>query len=126
MAPANATFPGHDGGITSSPFDESGKVPVWVGQHRSGRAVERIDGFHHSSERARVRADDLGRLPSQPHGAHLFDCKVAGPEGQCGTLRVPLDRAHPARAKLTLFFLYYRHRQPGPSREAIMLSEGGP
>ena len=75
---------------------------------------------------ARVPAVDLGRLPSRRSGVLLFDCDAAGPGGQCGTLQVPLDRAHPRRATLTLFFLYYRHRRPGPSREAIMLSEGGP
>jgi pimeloyl-ACP methyl ester carboxylesterase len=99
-------------------------------QPRRGPTVEPVAGPHHNLGRVRGHAGDLSRLPSRfpsrPHGVRLFDCDVAGPEGRCGTLRVPLDRAHPARAKLTLFFLYYRHRDPGPSREAIMLSEGGP
>lgn len=80
----------------------------------------------------------LSQLPSRqpltteavPHkrtkrGAHLFKCKVAK-GGRCGTLRVPLDRAHPARGDVRLFFEYYRHSKPGPANKAIMLSEGGP
>ena len=58
-------------------------------------------------------------------GVRLVECKAAA-GGYCGTLEVPVDRAHPARGTVRLFFLYFRHREPGPARSAIMLSEGGP
>ena len=56
----------------------------------------------------------------------LVECEAAPGGGCCGTLRVPLDRAHPDRGTVRLFFLFYRHSKPGPARSAIMLSEGGP
>jgi pimeloyl-ACP methyl ester carboxylesterase len=92
---------------------------------RPGPSVERGVGTHRAAPTG-VRTGEVGRLASRRSGVHLFDCGAVGPGGQCGTLRVPLDRAHPRRATLTLFFLYYRHRRPGPTREAIMVSEGGP
>ena len=84
--------------------------------------------------RSRPAATALSRLrarqPLRPssarlRGVRLVECQAA-PGGYCGTLRVPLDRAHPERGTLRLFFLYYRHTAPGPARSAIMLSEGGP
>ena len=59
-------------------------------------------------------------------GVGLVECEAAPGGGYCGTLHVPLDRAHPDRGTVRLFFLFYRHRKPGPARSAIMLSEGGP
>jgi pimeloyl-ACP methyl ester carboxylesterase len=58
-------------------------------------------------------------------GVHFFKCKEAE-GGRCGTMQVPLDRAHPDHGKVKLFFEYFHHRRKGPSREAILVSEGGP
>jgi pimeloyl-ACP methyl ester carboxylesterase len=55
----------------------------------------------------------------------LFRCDEA-PGGRCGILKVRLDRAHPARGKIPIFFEYYRHRNPGPTDEAIIATLGGP
>ncbi len=106
-------------------FALAGTTSAAAADPRSDPASVR-PGDSHRVAPAERRAAEPVRLPSRRSGVHLYDCDAVGPGGQCGTLRVPLDRAHPGRAQLTLFFLYYRHRRPGPSREAIMLSEGGP
>jgi pimeloyl-ACP methyl ester carboxylesterase len=75
---------------------------------------------------ASVHASAGRAKPPQSVGrVHLFACGEA-PGGLCGRVRVPLDRAHPARGKVPIFFQYFRHRQPGPAREAILVTEGGP
>ena len=58
--------------------------------------------------------------------AHLFPCREAAPDGRCGRVRVPLDRAHPSRGSIPIFFEYFRHRAPGPTKRAILTTEGGP
>jgi pimeloyl-ACP methyl ester carboxylesterase len=58
--------------------------------------------------------------------ANLHPCKDAMPGGKCGRVRVPIDRAHPNRGKIGIFFEYYRHTGPGPTDEAIFASGGGP
>ena len=58
--------------------------------------------------------------------AHLQPCKEAAPDGFCGTVAVPLDRAHPSRGTVNIFFQYYRHRDPSPASEAILVTDGGP
>lgn len=72
----------------------------------------------------RVSRSDRHELARR--GVRLVECEAAPGGGYCGTLRVPLDRAHPDRGTVRLFFLFYRHRKPGSARSAIMLSEGGP
>ena len=64
--------------------------------------------------------------PSAASRAHLFPCHEAAPDGRCGRVSVPLDRAHPSRGKIPIFFEYFRHRDPGPARRAILVTEGGP
>jgi pimeloyl-ACP methyl ester carboxylesterase len=58
-------------------------------------------------------------------GARLFPCEEA-PDGRCGTVEVPLDRAHPSRGTVPIFFEYYRHRDPGSTNEGILATLGGP
>jgi pimeloyl-ACP methyl ester carboxylesterase len=64
--------------------------------------------------------------PAARQAATLVPCEEAGPDGQCGTVAVPLDRADPSRGTVPIFFLYYRHRDPGPANEAILVTGGGP
>jgi pimeloyl-ACP methyl ester carboxylesterase len=78
-----------------------------------------------TAPRSYGRVDSAERRTLARRGVRLVKCNAAE-GGYCGTLHVPLDRAHPARGTVRLFFLYYRHREPGPARSAIMLSEGGP
>ncbi|MET1133483.1 MAG: alpha/beta fold hydrolase [Aeromicrobium sp.] len=72
------------------------------------------------------RVDSSDRRAMARRGLRLVECDAAPDGGYCGTIHVPLDRAHPARGTVRLFFLYYRHTEPGSARSAIMLSEGGP
>ena len=76
--------------------------------------------------RTHGRVDRSDRRALARRGVRLVECEAAPGGGYCGTLHVPLDRTNPARGTVRLFFLYYRHREPGPARSAIMLSEGGP
>jgi pimeloyl-ACP methyl ester carboxylesterase len=59
-------------------------------------------------------------------GATLVPCDEAGPDGRCGTVEVPLDRADPSRGTVPIFFLHFPHRDPGPASEAILVTGGGP
>ena len=92
----------------------------------------RTPGTVHRAAGLEAGAATVGRLGTAERrslaarGVHLWTCDAAPGGGYCGTVRVPVDRAHPARGTLRLFFLFYRHRKPGPAHEAIMLSEGGP
>ena len=38
----------------------------------------------------------------------------------CGYVPVPLDRQHPSRAKIRIYFELYVHTNPGPAQSAIM------
>jgi pimeloyl-ACP methyl ester carboxylesterase len=58
-------------------------------------------------------------------GARVYPCDEA-PEGHCGIVQVPLDRADPSRGTVPIFFEYYQHRNPGPTNEAILATLGGP
>jgi pimeloyl-ACP methyl ester carboxylesterase len=44
----------------------------------------------------------------------------------CGKLPVPLDRRHPAGAKIEIYFELYLHTNPGPAESAILVNPGGP
>jgi len=44
----------------------------------------------------------------------------------CGKLPVPLDRRHPAGAKIEIYFEVYLHTNPGPPESAILVNPGGP
>ena len=86
----------------------------------SGRALL---GRHYAQGAA---AAPVQAAPVARNGATLVDCEEAGPDGQCGTVDVPLDRANPSAGTVPIFFLYFRHRDAAPSNEAILITEGGP
>jgi len=44
----------------------------------------------------------------------------------CGTLPVPLDRRHPEKEKIKIYFELYLHTNPGPAESAILGNPGGP
>ena len=44
----------------------------------------------------------------------------------CGYLPVPLDRQHPAGAKIEIYFELYLHTNPGPAESGIFVNPGGP
>ena len=44
----------------------------------------------------------------------------------CGYVPVPLDRQHPDRGKIRIYFELYVHSNPGPAESAIMANPGGP
>jgi pimeloyl-ACP methyl ester carboxylesterase len=56
--------------------------------------------------------------------AALQPCDAA-PDGFCGTVDVPLDRAHPGRGTIPIYFTFDPPRS-GPWDEAILVTEGGP
>ena len=58
--------------------------------------------------------------------AVLEPCEDAAPAGLCGTVNVPLNRKRPSEGTVPIFFEFYPHRDPGPSDEAILVTEGGP
>jgi pimeloyl-ACP methyl ester carboxylesterase len=72
-----------------------------------------------------VLAPGPAAAETPPSGARLFPCDEA-PDGRCGIVRVPLDRADPSRGTVPIFFEYYRHRDPGPTNEAVLATLGGP
>ena len=58
--------------------------------------------------------------------ADLQPCEEA-PEGQCGTVEVPLDPADPAAGTVSIFFHYYPHSDTKrPPRPPIFATAGGP
>ena len=58
--------------------------------------------------------------------ADLQPCDEA-PEGQCGSVEVPLDRADPAAGTVSIFFHYYPHTDTKrPPRPPIFATAGGP
>jgi pimeloyl-ACP methyl ester carboxylesterase len=83
---------------------------------------------HLGLHQARVHTSARAAAPTRvvARRVHLFQCHEAAPDGRCGRVRVPLDRAHPSRGKIPIFFAYFRHRDPGPARRAILITEGGP
>jgi pimeloyl-ACP methyl ester carboxylesterase len=44
----------------------------------------------------------------------------------CGYVKVPLDRNHPGRARIAIYFELYAHSAPGPAESAILANFGGP
>lgn len=44
----------------------------------------------------------------------------------CGYVKVPLDREHPKRATIRLYFELYTHTGSGPAESAILVNFGGP
>jgi pimeloyl-ACP methyl ester carboxylesterase len=74
----------------------------------------------------RAAAGEPRPAAAAARGARLEPCEQAGPGGLCGSVDVPLDRAHPARETVPIFFLYYPNRDPAPASEAILVTGGGP
>jgi pimeloyl-ACP methyl ester carboxylesterase len=72
---------------------------------------------------APVAGAEAPQLTPKPR---LEPCKAAEPDGMCGTVTVPLDRTDPSKGTIDLFFLYFPHRDPAPTSEAILVTEGGP
>jgi pimeloyl-ACP methyl ester carboxylesterase len=71
-----------------------------------------------STARTRARA-------RQASGTLLAPCD--DPAGAlCGSIDVPLDRAHPAAGTIPIFFAVLPHTAPGPAQGTILASEGGP
>jgi pimeloyl-ACP methyl ester carboxylesterase len=81
---------------------------------------------HFLGDTARVQAAARKPVPATAADAKLEPCEEAAPDGLCGTVVVPLDRGRPARGSVPIHFQYYRHRNPGPTSEAILATEGGP
>jgi pimeloyl-ACP methyl ester carboxylesterase len=48
------------------------------------------------------------------------------PQTFCGSIDVPLDRAHPGRGTTPIFFALVRHSDPGRAAGTILANEGGP
>jgi pimeloyl-ACP methyl ester carboxylesterase len=93
------------------PFDSGSPLT----RHHLGYNVGSVHASAHSAR----------ALQSTGSRVHLFRCDEA-PGGRCGIIRVPLDRAHPRRGSVPIFFAYFRHRGPGPTKRAILTTEGGP
>src|SRR4051812_26536015 len=64
----------------------------------------------------------LATRPAVP----LLKCKE-DPAWLCGSIEVPLDRAHPAARKLSIGFTVLPHSDPtSTARDAVFVSDGGP
>src|SRR5262245_17410950 len=48
------------------------------------------------------------------------------PDTLCGSLQVPLRRAHPGAGDIPIFFALIKHSAPGPAAGTILASSGGP
>lgn len=48
------------------------------------------------------------------------------PDALCGSIEVPLDRAHPGAGTIPVFFAVIPHSGPGKALGTILASEGGP
>ena len=71
---------------------------------------------------ARARVSALATRPSVP----LMACED-DPEWLCGSVKVPLDRAHPHGRSLSIGFTIFPHTDPGSrARDALFVSDGGP
>ena len=70
-----------------------------------------------------------GRLSASaslfPRAAALTPCDQAA-DRLCGDVEVPLDRANPAGAQITIHFEVFPHTGAGPTDEAILMTDGGP
>lgn len=70
----------------------------------------------------------LSLPPALSSGINWVQCP---PEAQtlgamCGQIPVPLDRQHPEREKIKIYFEIYQHTKPGPAESAILPNTGGP
>ncbi len=62
--------------------------------------------------------------PATFRATQLDHCDSA-PDGFCGSVNVPLDRAHPKHGSIPIHFTFDPPRS-GPWNEAILVTEGGP
>ena len=96
---------------------------------RSGELAAPLVRQHSLDESSVVRrgAAAAARLSAgAASSAVLEPCEDAAPAGLCGTVNVPLNRKRPSEGTVPIFFEFYPHRDPGPSDEAILVTEGGP
>ncbi len=72
----------------------------------------------------------LGCAASPAHAAAAVSwhaCREAAPRARCGTLRVPLDRSHPAAGTIPIGFELYVRTDTAQPRQGMLASiEGGP
>jgi pimeloyl-ACP methyl ester carboxylesterase len=66
----------------------------------------------------------LGAVPAQA-AVDLSPCDDP-PDTLCGSIDVPLDRAHPGAGTIPIFFALVKHSAPGPAAGTILASHGGP
>src|SRR6476619_8279164 len=96
-------------------------------------AVTRHDGTqlprdHVATDRAvsdRTGPATVSMLSTTPH-VPLVTCDD-NPAWLCGSIRVPIDRAHPSGRKLSIGFTVLPHSDPhATARDALFVSDGGP
>ena len=69
-----------------------------------------------------ARVSALATHPTVPLKACADD-----PEWLCGSVKVPMDRAHPSGRSLSVGFTIFPHTDPGATaRDALFVSDGGP
>jgi pimeloyl-ACP methyl ester carboxylesterase len=71
-----------------------------------------------------------GAAPKLPASATPDAIPATCPPGAvgavCGYVKVPLDREHPARVKISIYFELYPHSGAGTAESAILANFGGP
>jgi hypothetical protein len=80
------------------------------------------DKTHPPSARA---AAHLRARALKASGTLLHECDDP-PGTLCGSIDVPLDRAHPGLGTMPIFFAVIPHGDPGPAAGTILGSSGGP
>jgi pimeloyl-ACP methyl ester carboxylesterase len=98
-------------GLRDGPGSVTPKVRMQLGAKAPAAKVARSAGGRHEE-------------PVVP--AQLEPCDLAGPDGLCGTVPVPLDRSNPSRGTIPIFFLFYPSRSSEDAKEAILVTGGGP
>ncbi len=111
--PAQATLSADPGGSARENHSRDGTVV-------HGRAF----GSSQPGARSARRASDamLATRPSVP----LTPC-ADDPAWLCGSIQVPVDRAHPAGRSITIGFTVFPHTDPASTaQDALLVSDGGP
>ncbi len=100
----------------------SAGTPAMAEPRAQTRARTRAQTRAQTRARTRARASALATHPTVPLEACADDS-----EWLCGSVKVPLDRAHPSGRKLSIGFTVFPHTDPGSTaRDALFVSDGGP
>lgn len=107
-------------------------VPVWVNSNKLGNSqIQLGPRFPHRLSSQNPSMHRVQELNLQATASPEIIWVQCPPEAQalgatCGQLPVPLDRQHPEKETINIYFEQYLHTNSGPAVSAIFANPGGP